>query len=158
MALVWNAILRPSDLRPNLKGDSLNDAPKSFKSLPAIRRTLVLQLESAEKCDGGRDHGTVGIDAVVIDHEHGPADLMSAIGIMQAVSATDATTIMRVSSHDSVHVKRSLDAGIDGIMFPSVNTADQVRTVVATCRYPPEGKRGAAYSYMRAFNYWPERL
>ncbi|MBH63602.1 MAG: hypothetical protein CL569_14370 [Alphaproteobacteria bacterium] len=94
-----------------------------------------------------------GVDAIVIDHEHGPADLMSAIGIMQAVSGTDATTIMRVPSHDPVYVKRALDAGIEGIMFPSVNTVDQARAAVSACRYPPNGKRGAAYSYVRASDY-----
>lgn len=94
-----------------------------------------------------------GVDAIVIDHEHGPADLMSAIAIMQAVSATHATTIMRVPSHDSVYVKCALDAGIGGIMFPSVNTPEQARAAVAACRYPPDGKRGAAYSYVRASNY-----
>jgi 4-hydroxy-2-oxoheptanedioate aldolase len=78
-----------------------------------------------------------GVDAIVIDHEHGPADLMSAIGIMQAVSTTDATTITRVPSHDFIYVKRALDTGIEGIMFPSVNTAEQARAVVAACRYPP---------------------
>ena len=94
-----------------------------------------------------------GIDAVVIDHEHGPADLMSAIAIMQAVSTSQATTIMRVPSHDSVYVKRALDAGIEGIMFPSVNTPEQAQAVVAACRHPLDGKRGAAYSYVRASNY-----
>lgn len=97
--------------------------------------------------------GHAGVDAIVIDHEHGPADLMSAIAIMQAISATPATTVMRVPSHDPVYVKRALDAGIEGIMFPSVNTAEQARAVVAACRYPPEGRRGAAYSYVRASDY-----
>lgn len=93
------------------------------------------------------------IDAIVIDHEHGSGDLMSAIEIMQAVSATKTTTLMRVPDHDPIYVKRALDAGIEGIMFPSVNTAEQARAVVAACRYPPLGKRGAAYSYVRASNY-----
>ncbi len=94
-----------------------------------------------------------GVDAIVVDHEHGPADLMSAVAIMQAVSGRGTPTIMRMPGHDPVYVKRALDAGVDGIMFPSVNTAEQARAAVAACRYPPDGKRGAAYSLVRASNY-----
>jgi 2-keto-3-deoxy-L-rhamnonate aldolase RhmA len=94
-----------------------------------------------------------GVDGIIIDHEHGPADLMSAIAIIHAVSATDATTVMRVPSHDPVYVKRALDAGIEGIMFPSVNSVEQARAAVAACHFPPAGKRGAAYTYVRASDY-----
>ena len=129
-------------MRPNRLKARLRSGERSFCSWSLLGNAMAAEIMALS-----------GVDAVVIDHEHGPADLMSAIGIMQAVSATDATTIMRVPSHDSIYVKRALDAGIDGIMFPSVNTADQTRAVVAACRYPPEGKRGAAYSYVRASNY-----
>ena len=129
-------------MRPNRLKARLQSGERSFCSSSLLGNAMAAEIMALS-----------GVDAVVIDHEHGPSDLMSAIGIMQAVSATDATTIMRVPSHDSIYVKRALDAGIEGIMFPSINTADQARAVVAACRYPPKGKRGAAYSYVRASNY-----
>ena len=129
-------------MRPNRLKARLQSGERSFCSWSLLGNAMAAEIMAL-----------AGVDAIVIDHEHGPADLMSAIGIMQAVSATNATTVMRVPSHDSVYVKRALDAGVEGIMFPSVNTAEQARAAVAACRYPPDGKRGAAYSAVRASNY-----
>jgi len=129
-------------MRPNRLKARLRSGERTFCSWSLLGNAMAAEIMAL-----------AGVDAIVIDHEHGPADLMSAITIMQAASAAEATTIMRVPSHDSIYVKRALDAGIEGIMFPSVNTADQARAVVAACRYPPDGKRGAAYSYVRASNY-----
>lgn len=50
-----------------------------------------------------------GYDAMVIDHEHGSGDLVGAIQIMQAMSATPASPIIRVPWNDPVALKRALD-------------------------------------------------
>jgi 4-hydroxy-2-oxoheptanedioate aldolase len=39
---------------------------------------------------------------------------------------------------------RALDAGAHGILFPTVNDADEVRRVVGACKYPPIGYRSWA--------------
>lgn len=94
-----------------------------------------------------------GFDAVIIDHEHGSGDLLNAISQLQAVSATPATTLMRVPWNDPVYIKRALDIGVEGVIVPSVDTAEQARAAVAACRYPPAGVRGAAYGLVRASDY-----
>lgn len=94
-----------------------------------------------------------GYDFMIIDHEHGPADFMSALGALQAMSATDCTALMRVPSNDPVYIKRALDIGMQGIMVPMVETAEEARAAVAACRYPPEGRRGVATSVVRATDY-----
>ncbi len=94
-----------------------------------------------------------GFDALIIDHEHGPGDLLNAIQLMQAMSATPAAPIMRVAWNDPVALKRALDTGIEGVMIPSVNDAAQAGAAVAACRYPPHGIRGAAYGLVRASDY-----
>ncbi len=97
--------------------------------------------------------GLAGYDFVMIDHEHGPGDLASAIGVLQALSACGTTALMRVPWNDPVYIKRALDTGVEGVMVPMVETAEQARAAVAACRYPPDGIRGAATGLIRAADY-----
>lgn len=94
-----------------------------------------------------------GFDSFVIDHEHGPGELIGAVRLMQAMSATPASPIMRVPWNDPVMLKRALDTGVEGVMVPSVNSAAEAAAVVTACRYPPHGARGAAYGLTRAADY-----
>lgn len=94
-----------------------------------------------------------GFDALIIDHEHGAGDFAGAVQLMQAMSATPASPIIRVPWNDAVALKRALDIGPQGVIVPSVNSAEEARAAVAACRYPPEGIRGAAYGLVRASDY-----
>lgn len=94
-----------------------------------------------------------GYDFVLIDHEHGSGTLMNAVSLMQAVSATPTATLMRVPWNDPVYLKRALDTGIDGVMIPAIDDAEAARRAVASCRYPPAGTRGVAYTVTRASDY-----
>ena len=42
-------------------------------------------------------------------------------------------------------IKAALDSGADGVIVPQVRTADEVRSVVADCRYPTGPKRAAPF-------------
>ncbi|MBE0531121.1 MAG: hypothetical protein IH626_09845 [Rhodospirillales bacterium] len=94
-----------------------------------------------------------GFDMVVLDHEHGPSDFLNSISLMQAISATPTTPIVRVPWNDPVYIKRALDIGARGIIIPSVDDAEQAKAAVAACRYPPDGIRGSAYGLVRASDY-----
>ncbi|MGD9538062.1 MAG: HpcH/HpaI aldolase/citrate lyase family protein [Alphaproteobacteria bacterium] len=85
-----------------------------------------------------------GYDAVVLDHEHGPGDLMNAITLMQAVGEVGAPSLMRVPWNDMVYIKRALDIGILGILVPYVQTAKEAKAAVDACIYPTKGIRGVA--------------
>ena len=49
---------------------------------------------------------------------------------------------MRVPTSDVGWIKRVLDIGSPSIIVPQVRSAEEVRGVVAACRYPPVGRRG----------------
>ncbi len=93
-----------------------------------------------------------GFDVVIIDHEHGPSDFLNTISLMQAVSATQATPIMRVPWNDPVYIKRALDIGAQGIIIPAVESAEEARAAVAACRYH---RRHAAGSVPRTWKVSP---
>ena len=91
-----------------------------------------------------------GYDCVLIDLEHGPGSVLDAIDIMQAVQGHDCGALLRVPANDPVWIKRVLDAGVDGVMIPAVNTPEDARAAVSACRYPPAGMRGMAATVVRA--------
>lgn len=97
--------------------------------------------------------GQAGYDCVMIDHEHGPGDIGTAIALMQALGASGCTPCMRVPANDRVMIKRALDAGVAGVMVPAVNSKAEAEDAVASCRYPPRGARGMAAPVVRASDY-----
>jgi 2-keto-3-deoxy-L-rhamnonate aldolase RhmA len=90
--------------------------------------------------------GAVGLDFVILDTEHTPVgwERLSAM----CVSAMYAGTfpLLRVGEVAQALVTRALDAGARGVVFPQVQSADEARLAARSCRYPPEGTRGAAGS------------
>lgn len=109
-----------------------------------------------------------GYDAVIMDHEHGPGDLLNAISLMQAVAEAGPTPMMRVPWNDPVYIKRALDIGVMGIIVPYVQNAVEARAAVDACHYPLDGIRGVAPHAGRCTRWggrlkeyldgWPENL
>jgi len=97
--------------------------------------------------------GQAGYDFVLIDNEHGAGSLLTSVQQLQGLSATPVTGMMRVPWNDPVYIKRALDTGIEGVMIPMVETAEDAADAVAACRYPPAGTRGCASRLIRASDY-----
>jgi 2-keto-3-deoxy-L-rhamnonate aldolase RhmA len=91
-----------------------------------------------------------GFDCVLIDREHSPADLMTALSMLHAVRAAGGAVLMRVPANDPAEIKRAVDLGIDGIMIPQVESAEEARRAAAAAYYPPAGRRGLAPGLIRA--------
>ncbi len=86
----------------------------------------------------------VGYDWLLIDMEHSPSDLETVVHQMQAVLPFGSTALVRPPWNEPVLIKRLLDAGAPGFLFPMVQTAEEAAAAVAACRYPPKGVRGVA--------------
>lgn len=86
----------------------------------------------------------IGYDWLVIDMEHGPADLPIAMGCCQAISTTSTVPIARVAWNDAVIIKRTLDIGALGIVVPMVSTVEDAQRAVRAMKFPPEGIRSIA--------------
>ncbi|WP_181824639.1 HpcH/HpaI aldolase/citrate lyase family protein [Phaeobacter gallaeciensis] len=81
-------------------------------------------------------------DAVIIDMEHGAIDYATAHAMIAATAGTSCAPLVRVTENDSAQVKRVLDLGAEGIVFPLIRTAEDAEQAVASLRYPPNGTRG----------------
>jgi len=96
--------------------------------------------------------GSAGYDFAMIDLEHGPGSVMEAVRVMQALGE-DCVPYARVPANDPVWIKRVLDAGVQGVMVPSVNDAADAAAAVGACHYAPRGSRGMAATIVRASNF-----
>jgi 4-hydroxy-2-oxoheptanedioate aldolase len=85
--------------------------------------------------------GDTGYDYVCIDMQHGLADYRDTVAMLQGLSRTAATPIVRVPWNEPAMIGRVLDAGALGVIIPMVNTAAEAAQAVAACRYAPIGKR-----------------
>ncbi|KAI0181269.1 Pyruvate/Phosphoenolpyruvate kinase-like domain-containing protein [Hypoxylon sp. FL1284] len=83
-----------------------------------------------------------GVDAVVIDCEHGNTSDSDMHDMVVAVSGSGISPVVRIPSHDGAVIKRALDTGIHGILIPMVNKAEDARAVVRLGKFPPVGVRG----------------
>jgi 4-hydroxy-2-oxoheptanedioate aldolase len=91
----------------------------------------------------------LGWKAIIVDNEHGVADLDGAVALHRAALAAGGDIILRIPSYDPTMLKLVLDRGIRSIMCPMVNSAEEAEAFVAACRYPPRGRRGYAAPIVR---------
>lgn len=91
-----------------------------------------------------------GVDWILIDAEHTPNDLQSILVQLQAVYGHPATPMVRPPHGESNLVKQYLDLGVQNILIPMVNTAEQASALVQAVRYPPHGIRGVGSALARA--------
>jgi len=83
-----------------------------------------------------------GSDAVIIDQEHGAVGQEQLHAMIAATAGTGCAPLVRIAEMGAANVKRALDMGAEGIVFPLIRTAADARNCVATLRYPPAGVRG----------------
>jgi len=85
-----------------------------------------------------------GFDWVLLDMEHSPNELPGLVTQLQAMGRGTAAPVVRAPWNDAVLIKRILDIGVQSILLPYVQTADEARKAVAAVRYPPRGVRGVS--------------
>ena len=103
-----------------------------------------------------------GYDWLLVDGEHAPNDLRSILHQLQAIaSAASATSalppgaqpphpVARVPVGDTALIKQFLDLGVQTLLVPMVDTAEQARQLVRATRYAPEGVRGMGSALARS--------
>lgn len=99
---------------------------------------------AAEMC------ATAGFDWLLIDGEHGPNDLRSMLGALQAVAPYPAHPVLRIPQGDTTLIKQVLEIGATTLLVPMVESAAQARELVRATRYPPQGVRGVGSGLARS--------
>ena len=99
---------------------------------------------SAEVC------ATAGFQWLLIDGEHAPNDLTSTLAQLQAVAPYPSHPVVRAVNADKDGIKKLLDIGVQTLLIPMIDTAEQAAAVVSATRYPPLGVRGVGAAVARA--------
>ena len=101
-----------------------------------------------------------GFDWLCIDLEHSVTDYTEAQLLIMAIQGKGLKAFVRVGENNTRIIKRVLDAGADGIIVPSVNSAAEAIKAVNAIKYPPIGTRGVglarAQDYGFGFQYYKD--
>lgn len=90
-----------------------------------------------------------GLDLLVIDCEHGPADVVPLRQHITAAQVHGVPVLVRIGAGDGALALRALDHGAAGIVAPHVDSVGDAQALVRAVHYPPVGERGFA-TYPRA--------
>jgi len=79
-----------------------------------------------------------GAEWIGIDVQHGDLEL---VDVAPLARVSPVPVLVRLTSHDQAQLARVLDAGVDGVIVPAVESAGQARALVQAAYFPPRGRR-----------------
>lgn len=94
-----------------------------------------------------------GFDWLCVDLEHSVTDYAEVQQLIIAIQSKGIKAFVRVGDNNSRIIKRVLDAGADGIIVPSVNSAEEAKKAVNWIKYPPEGRRGVGLARAQSYGF-----
>ena len=93
----------------------------------------------------GRIAAEAGADFVIFDMEHTGWSIETIRALMATTRAANTVPMVRVPATEYHLMARPLDVGAMGLMIPMVESGAQAQLIVDSCKYPPQGRRGAAF-------------
>lgn len=93
---------------------------------------------------------SVGFDWLLLEAEHAPNDVRSALAQLQAVAPYPVSPVVRPVQGSVALIKQYLDIGAQTLLIPMVESVEQAQALVAAVRYPPRGVRGVGSALARA--------
>ena len=83
------------------------------------------------------------LDGVVIDTEHAAYNNETLYSCIQVITAQNKTCFVRLTEVNKTMIRMCLDAGANGIIFSTVETAEECELIQKYCKFPLYGgKRG----------------
>ncbi len=86
-----------------------------------------------------------GAEFLLLDMEHSGASMETIKAVIAGCRGLEIVPMARVPATQYHFIARLLDVGAMAVMVPMVESAAQAAEIVAATRYPPEGRRGAAF-------------
>ncbi len=100
--------------------------------------------------------GYYGWDYLLFDGEHSFTSARDCEHLARACEVTGVTPLARVPTNQSWLIGQYLDAGMQGVQVPMVNSIAEAEAAVRAAKYNPLGSRGLAAA--RAADYGQEEL
>src|SRR5262249_35804136 len=86
-----------------------------------------------------------GAEFVIFDMEHTGWSMDTIRTLLATAAHVDLAPMVRIPATEYHFLARALDLGAMGLMVPMVESGDQARRIVQSTKYPPTGRRGAAF-------------
>lgn len=131
-----------------MMSDSLTGLRAALREQQLIVSTFVMmpRVEIVEML------GSAGFDAVVFDLEHGPLAATDLAPLAAAARGVGLASIARLGEGRPANIGAALDAGVDGVMVPHIESAQHAENAVSFARFPPDGTR-SLNPYVRGTDY-----
>jgi len=88
--------------------------------------------------------GFMGWDYLLFDGEHSPLSPRECEHLARVCELTGVTSVVRVPTNVPWMIAQVLDAGIESVQVPMIESGEQARTLARATKYPPVGTRGLA--------------
>ena len=88
-----------------------------------------------------------GAEFVLYDMEHSGLEFETLKTQCALCRGLGVVPLVRVPAGEYHFIARALDIGAMGIMVPMVGSAEEAAHIVSCTRYPPRGRRGAAFGF-----------
>ena len=95
-----------------------------------------------------------GAEYVIYDMEHAGLGLETLKMLAASARGVGIAPMVRVPRGEYHFIARALDVGAQGVMVPMVESEAEARRFADAMRYPPKGRRGAAFGFAHD-NYEP---
>ena len=82
-----------------------------------------------------------GFDAIHLDGEHGAFNPVAVDDIVSVAHAHGMSVTARVPNINANEINRWLDRGLQGIMGPHIENAEEAQALADACLFPPDGRR-----------------
>lgn len=86
-----------------------------------------------------------GAEFGIFDMEHTGWSVETVRMLIATTGSTEMLPLVRIPATEYHFMARVLDLGAAGIMAPMVESAEQAHRLVQSAKYPPLGRRGAAF-------------
>ncbi|MBU9725502.1 HpcH/HpaI aldolase family protein [Diplocloster modestus] len=86
--------------------------------------------------------GCLNFDYIWVDMEHTYIDCEQLYIHLNAARAVGASVIVRIPQNDFITLKRVMEMGVDGVVFPMIRTVAEAEKAIDGTFYPPRGSRG----------------
>lgn len=117
------------------KGNSLHGI---WRTLPGDALTEIIASE--------------GFDFQIFDLEHGALGWSEIQSMVRVNKHIGRTSFVRLGEKSTLAAQRALDTGAGGLVYPQVESADEVRRLAENLAFAPKGRRGFN-PFVPAFSY-----
>ncbi len=83
-----------------------------------------------------------GVDWIWIEWQHSCQDAVTLRAQVTAIAQRGGLSVVRIGgAHDKTGIQQSLDAGVDFVLIPYINSVEEAREAIRHCLFAPRGDR-----------------